>query len=280
MLERARAWKIDVRTIARPDIDLARPASVEDALMKLRPDAVVSAAAYTAVDLAESSPALAHEINAAGAGSVARAASKFGIPVIHLSTDYVFDGSKDRPYREDDTTAPLNVYGRSKLEGERAVAAANNDHVILRTAWLYSPFGDNFARKMLKLARSRDEIPVVCDQTGSPTNAFDLADGIVAVARNLIAKPSARELRGVFHMTGDGEANWADFARTIFEMSAAIGGPTARVLPIPASAYPAPAPRPAHSRLDNSRLADIHGVRLPHWRQSLQGCIERLAAQD
>ncbi len=280
LLERAPASGIDIVTVARPDVDLARPDSVEAGLRDLAPDAVVSAAAYTAVDLAESEPALAHAINAAGAGAVARAAARRGIPVVHLSTDYVFDGSLPRPYREDDPTGPLGVYGASKLEGERAVAAANPDHAILRTAWVYSPFGKNFARTMLALAGSRDEISVVSDQKGTPSNALDIADGIIAVVRNLLERPAAPELRGIFHMTGGGETDWAEFAAAIFAASAAAGGPSARVVAIPTSAYPTKARRPANSRLDNSRLAAVHGVRLPPWRQSLPGCIGRLVTGD
>jgi dTDP-4-dehydrorhamnose reductase len=211
---------------------------------------------------------------------VARAAKELGVPVIHLSTDYVFDGRLDRPYRQDDATGPLGVYGKSKLAGEAAVAAGNGDHVILRTSWVYSPFGKNFVRTMLALAAKRDEIAVVSDQRGAPTNALDMADGILAVAKNLIAKPASPELRGVFHITGRGETNWAEFATAIFDASAAIGGPSARVLPIPASAYPTPARRPANSRLDNSHLAKVHGVRLPLWQQSLQDCVRRIVVQD
>jgi dTDP-4-dehydrorhamnose reductase len=279
LLERAEASKVEVCTVARPEVDLARPQSVEAALLELKPDAVVSAAAYTTVDLAETEPALAHDINAVGAGAVARAAARLGIPIVHLSTDYVFDGALQRPYREDDATGPLGVYGASMLEGERAVAAANPNHAILRTAWVYSPFGKNFARTMLTLAGQRDEISVVSDQMGSPTNALDIADGVIVVVRHLIDRPAAPELRGIFHMTGAGETTWAEFATAIFAASAAAGGPSARVVPIPTSAYPTPARRPANSRLDNTRLADVHGVRLPHWQQSLRGCIERLVGE-
>jgi dTDP-4-dehydrorhamnose reductase len=278
--ERAEASNIEVRTVARPEVDFSRPETIEGALMDLRPDAIVNAAAYTAVDLAESEPYLAYAINGSGAEAVARAAAKLGIPIVQLSTDYVFDGNLDRPYREDDPTAPLGVYGDSKLKGEQAVAAAHDNHVILRTAWAYSPFGKNFVRTMLTLAGRREQISVVSDQQGTPTNALDIADGIVAVLRNLLDRPSARELRGIFHMTGDGETNWAEFATAIFAASAAAGGPSARVLPISTSEYPTPARRPSNSRLDNSRLADIHGVRLPRWQQSLPACIERLLAQE
>jgi dTDP-4-dehydrorhamnose reductase len=280
LLERAAASKVDVHTVARPEVDLARPDTVEVALIDLRPDAIVNAAAYTAVDLAESEPSLAYQINGAGAEAAARAAAKLGIPIVQLSTDYVFSGNLDRPYREDDPADPLGAYGDSKLKGEQAVAAVNDNHVILRTAWVYSPFGKNFARTMLTLADKRDRISVVSDQRGTPTNALDFADGIFAIVRNLLDRPSAQELRGVFHMTGSGETNWAEFATEVFAASAAAGGPFARVLPISTSEYPTPARRPANSRLDNSRLVNVHGVRLPPWEQSLQRCIERLVAQD
>jgi dTDP-4-dehydrorhamnose reductase len=276
LLERARTSKIEVRSVARPEMDMSRPETIEGALMEAGPDAIVNAAAYTAVDLAESEPSLAYKINGAGAEAAARAAARLGIPIVQLSTDYVFDGSLDRPFREDDPTIPLGVYGDSKLQGERAVASANENHAILRTAWVYSPFGKNFVGTMLALAGKREQISVVSDQLGTPTNAFDVADGIIAVVRNLLDRPSAKELRGIFHMTGGGETNWAEFATAIFTASAVAGGPSARVSPISTSEYPTPARRPSNSRLDNSRLANIHGVRLPPWQQSLPGCIERL----
>jgi dTDP-4-dehydrorhamnose reductase len=278
LLERAEKLKVEVHAVARPDIDLSRPAEVEQALIDLRPDAIVNAAAYTAVDRAESEPDLAYRINALGAEATARAAARLGIPVIQLSTDYVFDGSLDRAYREDDPTGPLGVYGDSKLRGERAVAATNSNHVILRTGWVYGPVGRNFARTMLALAGERDTIPVVGDQLGTPTNALDLADGIIVVVRNLLDRPAATELRGILHMTGSGHTNWAEFATAILAASAAAGGPSARVVPISTSKNRTAARRPANSRLDNSRLARIHGIRLPCWQQSLQGCIERLVA--
>lgn len=280
LLERASHSGIEVVTVARPDVDLTRPSDVEAALIGLRPDAVVSAAAYTAVDLAEKEVRLANEINSLGAGAVAKGAAALGVPIVHLSTDYVFDGRLGRPYREDDATGPLGVYGQSKLSGEHAVAAANGNHAILRTAWVYSPFGKNFARTMLALASTRDEISVVNDQYGTPTNALDIADGILTVLRNLINKPAASELRGVFHMTGDGDTNWAEFAEAIFASSSSAGGPVAFVKPIPTSAYPTAARRPANARLDNTRLATSHAVRLPHWRLSLPGCIDRLVTRD
>jgi dTDP-4-dehydrorhamnose reductase len=278
LLERAPTLNVEVHAAARPDIDLARPAGVERALIDLAPDVIVNAAAYTAVDRAESEPDLAWRINALGAEATARAAASLGIPIIQLSTDYVFDGSLDRAYREDDPTGPLGVYGDSKLRGEHAVAAATGNHVILRTSWVYSSFGRNFARTMLELASQRATVSVVSDQWGSPTNAFDLADGIIAIARNLLDRPAAVELRGIFHISGGGDTNWAEFATAILTASAAAGGPSARVIPIATSENPTDARRPANSRLDNSRLARIHGVQLPFWQHSLQGCIERLVA--
>lgn len=280
LLERAEKTDVDIVTLGRPEVDLARPVGMAAALAAMRPQAVVSAAAYTAVDLAETEHNMAHAINAAGAGAVAGAAADLGIPILHLSTDYVFDGRLDRPYRENDPASPIGVYGQSKLDGERAVAAAGPNHAILRTAWVYSPFGKNFARTMLTLAGTREEVSVVADQRGTPTSALDIADGIIAVLRNLIANPSAPELRGIFHMTAGGDTTWAGFAETIFATSAAAGGPVARVAAIPTSAYPTPARRPANSRLDSTKLADIHGVRFPHWRQSVPECIQRLIAQD
>jgi dTDP-4-dehydrorhamnose reductase len=280
LLERGQALQIDVRAAARPELDLARPAQAEAALIELRPDAIVNAAAYTAVDRAESEPDLAYRINAVGAEAAARAAARLGIPIIQLSTDYVFEGHLDRAYREDDPTGPLGVYGDSKLKGERAVAAATGNHVIVRTSWVYSPFGRNFARTMLALAGEQEKISVVSDQLGTPTNALELADGVIAVVRNLLDRPAANELRGIFHMTGGGEANWAEFATAVFAASTAAGGPSALVVPVCKPQHSAAARRPANSRLDNSRLAQLHGVRLPHWQQSLQGCVERLVAQD
>lgn len=276
LLERAKLGRIDVHAAARPDIDLTQPVELEAALIDLRPDVIVNAAAYTAVDHAESEPDLANRVNVLGAEAAALAAARLKIPIIQLSTDYVFDGNLERPYREDDPVNPLSVYGDSKLRGERAVAAANPNHVILRTAWVYSPFGRNFVRSMLALASEREELSVVSDQLGTPASALDIADGIIAIALNLLDLPTARELRGIFHMTGDGGIDRAAFATAIFAVSAAAGGPTARVRPVSTSEHPTAARRPANSRLDNSRLAAIHGVRLPGWQQSLQGCVERI----
>jgi dTDP-4-dehydrorhamnose reductase len=276
LLERGPAQQVEVIAVGRPDIDLARDADLSAVVAAARPDAVVNAAAYTAVDQAESEPDLAMAINGRGAGLVAAAAAAAGVPVVHISTDYVFDGTATRPYREDDPVAPLGVYGASKLAGEHAVAATTANHAILRTAWVYSPFGKNFVRTMLRLAETRDEVAVVADQRGCPNSALDLADGIIAVARNLVERPADADLRGIFNLTADGEASWAEFATEIFAISSAPGGPSARVRPIPTSDYPTPARRPAYSRLDGMKLATFHDVRLCDWRRSLDTTIKRL----
>ncbi|MBD2749442.1 dTDP-4-dehydrorhamnose reductase [Microvirga sp. BT688] len=276
LAERARAHGAQAVLVGRPKLDLADPSGIEDALVETGGDVIVNAAAYTAVDQAESAPELAEAINGIGAGVVAGAAAAMNVPLIHISTDYVFDGTADHPYREDDPVSPLGVYGASKLLGEEAVAAEAENYAILRTAWVYSPFGKNFVKTMLRLAGDRDEVGVVADQHGSPTSALDIADGIIAVARNLLEKPEDKNLRGVFHMAGAGFASWAEFATEIFTLSAHLEGPSAKVRPIATSDYPTPAKRPANSRLDCTRLKEVHGVVLPHWRSSLEPCVKRL----
>ncbi len=274
------AGRPDVELVfaARPLLDLERPASIAPAIEAARPDVVVSAAAYTAVDQAEDEPDLAFAVNAAGAGEVARAAAMAGAPVIHLSTDYVFDGAAGRPYRENDPTDPQGVYGASKLAGEAAVASGNPRHVILRTAWVYSPFGRNFVKTMLRLAADRDEISVVADQTGNPTSALDIADAVL-MACGLLAKGDARAMYGIYHMAGSGEASWADLAEGVFEASAAIGGPSARVRRIATSDYPTRARRPSNSRLDTGKLHRWLGYRAPEWRLSMRQVVSRLCAE-
>lgn len=262
-----------VLALGRPELDLAMPETVGPALRAARPDLVVSAAAYTAVDQAEDEPEAAHAVNAAGAGAVAAAAAELGVPIIHLSTDYVFAGDLDRPYAEDDPTAPQGAYGRSKLAGEEAVAKANPHHAILRTAWVYSPFGKNFLRTMLRLAADRDEVAVVADQWGNPTSALDIADAILAMAEPFRAAPASA---GVYHLAGTGSTSWAGFAREIFAASAAFGGPSAHVRDILTEAYPTKAKRPANSRLSTEKLGRSFGWQAPDWRQSCRQVVERL----
>lgn len=279
LFKRAKGTEAEVIALGRPLLDLADPATVLPAIEAARPDIIVSAAAYTAVDGAEEDQEAAYAVNAAGAGAVAQTASTLGVPIIHLSTDYVFNGRKDAPYLESDPTDPLGVYGASKLAGEHAVRAACADSVILRTAWVYSPFGNNFVKTMLRLAGQRDELGVVADQLGDPTSALDIADGVLAIASNLL-NDSASDLRGVFHMAGAGEASWADFASAIFDASRQLGGPFASVKAITTAEYPTLAPRPANSRLDCGKLEQLHGVRLPHWRGSMKAVVEQLLTEN
>ncbi|MCA8901954.1 MAG: dTDP-4-dehydrorhamnose reductase [Hyphomonas sp.] len=259
----------------RPDLDLLDVASIEKTLDEVSPALVVNAAAHTAVDQAESDEAACMALNAEAPGVLAASAAQRGIPVIHLSTDYVFDGTKQAPYVEADPVTPLGVYGRSKLDGERRVAAANPDHVILRTAWVYSPVGRNFVRTMLRLAAQREEVSVVHDQRGNPTSAADIAAAIVAIAGQYLSGGSGAA-PGLYHMTASGEASWAEFAEHVFACSAAAGGPSARVRKITSLEYPTPVQRPANSRLDCAHLAAVYGIRLPHWQESARACVEQL----
>jgi dTDP-4-dehydrorhamnose reductase len=276
LLERAVGRDIEVVALGRPELELAGPEDrIIAAVEAARPDVLVSAAAYTQVDKAESEPELAFAINDAGPRALAKAARRMGVPLIHPSTDYVFDGSKPSPYTEEDSTGPASVYGSSKLAGEQAMLAEHGNSAILRTAWVYSPFGGNFVKTMLRLAVQRDELRIVADQRGNPTCALDIADGILAVAANL-RDSDDRRYRGIFHMTAAGEASWAEFAAAIFAESRRLGGPSAIVTPIATADYPTPATRPANSRLESSKLERVHKVRLPEWRSSLKQVVERL----
>lgn len=277
LVERVAGTDVTIVPVGRPALDLANPAGVAAVLAAARPDVVVSAAAFTAVDKAESEPELAMAINGRGAGMVAEAAAALGVPVIHLSTDYVFDGSKPTAWVESDPVSPLGVYGASKLAGERAVLAAAPKSVVLRLAWIHAPFGGNFTRTMLRLAETRDHLRVVSDQIGAPTSALDIADGILMIAANLTARPDETDLYGVFHMGASGpDASWADFAEAIFAGLVARSGKAVTVERIGTLDYPTPARRPAQSRLDSSKLAGAHDVVLPDWRRSLDVVLDRL----
>lgn len=268
---------VEVVALGRPALDITDRASITRAIAEHRPDVLVNAAAYTAVDKAESEEDAAFAVNATGAGNVAAAAADAGLPVIHISTDYVFAGDKAEPYRESDPTGPEGAYGRSKLEGERLVAAANPNHAILRTAWVYGPYGANFLKTMLRLSETRDEVRVVADQRGTPTYAPDIAEGILAVARALSQTPEASDKRGVFHMVSEGETTWAGFAEAVFTELAASGGKSVRVVLITTADYPTPARRPANSRLDTSRFRQAFDHALPKWTSGVSRCMAALA---
>ncbi|MEE9922412.1 MAG: dTDP-4-dehydrorhamnose reductase [Brucella anthropi] len=267
---------LEVIALSRPELDLKKPDTVRSAIEAIKPDLVVSAAAYTAVDLAEDEQEFAFAVNATGAQAVAETAKICGVPVIHLSTDYVFAGDADEPYVETDSTGPRSVYGSSKLEGERLVAQVNPRHIILRTAWVYSPFGKNFVKTMLKLAETRDALSVVSDQWGNPTSALDIADAIIQVADHLAVTPGFSAY-GVYHLVGTGDTNWSGFARAIFDESAKLGGPTATVTDIATADYPTKAARPANSRLSTAKFQEVFDWSAPHWQSSLRDVLARLA---
>ncbi|WP_163266345.1 dTDP-4-dehydrorhamnose reductase [Chelativorans alearense] len=275
MAERAASRpNVELIALGRPELDLLRPATVRPAIAAARPDIVVSAAAYTAVDQAEDEPDIAFKVNEEGAGEVARAARLAGAPVIHLSTDYVFSGEADAPYDETASTGPRSVYGRSKLAGEAAVAAANSEHLILRTAWVYSPFGRNFVKTMLKLAETQDALNVVDDQLGNPTSALEIAEAIFAVIGRWQRGPGRPG--GVFHFVGTGDTSWCGFARHIFRASEGLGGPVATVNAITTEEFPTRAVRPKNSRLDSGRFAAKFGYRAPEWEESTRAVVRRL----
>ncbi|MCB1479963.1 MAG: dTDP-4-dehydrorhamnose reductase [Rhodobiaceae bacterium] len=260
----------------RAELDISDSAAIAAAIDRYAPDAVINCAAYTAVDNAEDNEAEAFAINAAAAGSLAAACAHAAVPLIHISTDYVFDGAKTAPYSESDPTCPVSVYGRSKLEGERRVAAAAPRHVILRTAWVHSEYGANFVKTMLRLAADRDTVSVVADQYGSPTYAPHLAAAIVALAHRISDDPGTVPW-GVFHAAGRGETNWAGLAREIFARAREHSMPAAAVTDIMTGDYPTKAARPANSRLDCGALEAAFGVRLPHWKDGVRECVRALA---
>ncbi|WP_315733689.1 dTDP-4-dehydrorhamnose reductase [Bradyrhizobium sp. SZCCHNR1093] len=267
---------ITIRCSTRSDLDLLRIEQIERALAEFSPDIVVNPAAYTAVDRAETEPDLAYSINSKAAGAVASAASRLDVPVIHLSTDYVFDGKNPAPYVETDATSPQSVYGRSKLAGEVAVASAADRYLILRTSWVYAPYGNNFVKTVMRLARQRDRLGIVNDQIGCPTYAPDIADAIIAIARQIAGSGWQSGHGGVTHLAGPDEMSWFEFARRIVLDLATRRDRPARVEAISTKDYPTAAVRPANSRLNCDRLNSVFGLRLPHSSQSLRICLDRL----
>ena len=260
--------------LTRADVDIRDAAAVEAAVARAAPRLVVNCAAYTAVDKAESEADLAAAVNCDAAAAIARAAARHGLPVVHLSTDYVFDGSKVGAYTEDDPIAPLGVYGRTKAEGEAAVREANLRHVIVRTAWVYGRFGNNFLKTMLRLAAERDRLRVVADQHGSPTATIDIAEAILAADAALAA--GMMETAGTFHFAGTGATSWHGFAEAIV---AAQGKTTDKWPPVDAigtADYPTPAARPANSELDSTRFAETFGYRAAGWRERTDEVVAQL----
>lgn len=260
-LARALAPLGELIALDRSELDLAKPDQIDTVLERIQPEIIVNAAAYTAVDKAESEPELAQTVNARAPGILAAHARQTGALLVHYSTDYVFDGGKVAPYVEDDAPNPLSVYGKTKLEGERAIQASGCRHLILRTAWVYAARGRNFLLTILRLARERPELRVVNDQFGAPTSAAAIAAATATLLASTAGSGSAPS--GMFHLTAAGRTSWYDFANLIV---AKAGAPAATVQPIPTSDYPTLARRPANSCLDNARIVQVFGIQMAAWQ--------------
>lgn len=261
-----------LHVLGRDRLDLAQPEAIRAQVQHLAPDLIINAAAYTAVDQAESEPELAFALNARAPGIFAEEADRLGIPLIHYSTDYVFDGDKATPYTEDDEPNPLNVYGRSKLAGEQAIKAVASQHLILRTSWVYSRHGRNFLLTMQRLLQEQPQLRIVADQIGAPTWAGTLATSTRLLIERWLAGQAGTW--GTYHLSARGETSWFGFAQAIGAHLKAQGLPCAELLPIPSSAYPTPARRPLNSRLDCSLLQRQWQVSQPHWQQALIDCLK------
>lgn len=266
--------RAEVAAHDRASLDLEKPDDIRWCVREARPDVIVNAGAYTAVDRAESDTQRAWAVNAAAPGILGEEAKRAGALLIHYSTDYVFDGELDRPYVETDATNPLNVYGRTKLEGEHAVAASGCRHIILRTSWVYAPRGRNFLLTMLRFAAERDMLRVVDDQRGAPTSSLQLARLTLALL------DAGRESSGIYHATAAGVTTWFGFAGAIFEARRRKLGDAFRVpslVPIDTSAYPTPATRPKNSVLSNAKLENVFGTRPGDWREGLEEVLDALS---
>ena len=261
--------------LGREELDITHPEAVRRVVREAAPRAIINCAAYTAVDQAESDGVAAHVINALAPEFVARAAAEHDIPLLHVSTDYVFDGTKSGAYTEDDPVAPLGVYGRTKEEGERRVRDAHPKHIILRTSWVYGPYGNNFLKTMLRLSRERDELTVVADQRGCPTATIDIARALLAAESSASA---GHAHWGTYHFAGTGVTTWHGFAQEIVSAAARAGGRSVPVIPITTKDFPRPAKRPANSELDSTRFAAAFGYRSAPWQERTREVVEALLA--
>ncbi|MEP3056416.1 dTDP-4-dehydrorhamnose reductase [Ascidiaceihabitans sp.] len=260
----------DVRNLGRDDVDLEYPLNCAEAIAIHKPAAVINAAAYTAVDAAEENEARAHMINAAAPEVMAQACADLGIPFVSISTDYVFDGAGNAPWREGDMPAPINAYGRSKLAGEAAIAEIGGTWAVLRTSWVVSAHGNNFVKTMLRLGAERDALTIVADQIGGLTPARDIARACHHMAQSLISEPNKG---GIYHFSGSPNASWADVARAVFKAADL----TCAVTDIPSSDYPTPALRPLNSRLDCYKIKKTFGIKRPDWRAGIADIVKELA---
>jgi dTDP-4-dehydrorhamnose reductase len=277
LLRQAPAHAVQVTALSRAEADLADPEAAARHVRAEKPDLVILAAAYTAVDQAESEPGLAHEINGEAPAAIARACAEVGAALAHFSTDYVFDGRKGAPYREDDATGPLSVYGASKLSGERMALAACPRTTILRTSWVVSAHGKNFVKTMLRLGREGQPLRVVDDQFGRPTAAADLAGFVLAQAARLAAAPAGDPAFGVFHFANAGETTWRGFAQGALDL--ALGAAAPQVAPIATADRPSPAQRPLRGTLDTGKLEAVFGVSPRPWREPLAEILAELAME-
>jgi dTDP-4-dehydrorhamnose reductase len=273
--------KANVVAAPRAALDLAQAETIASALDRIAPDLIINPAAYTAVDRAEDERDLAYRINGEAPGHIARWAASRGVPLIHLSTDYVYDGSGERPWREDDATAPLSVYGASKLAGEDAIRAAKGPHLIVRTSWVYAAKGTNFMRTIARLAAERSELRIVADQIGAPTSAQVIADGIAAIIATPDLVRQFAAANALVHFATSGETSWHGFASAIVDGLKARGLPlkAQAVVPIRTEDYPTKAKRPANSRLDLTRAQHVFGLSPPHWQQALAVELDVLARE-
>lgn len=272
-----------VIALCRRELDLADPDAIRAALDRYQPAIIVNAAAYTAVDRAESEPEQAFAVNACAPGLLAEWAQRHEALLVHYSTDYIFDGSKPEPYVEDDEASPLSVYGRSKWEGEQAVRACCARHLILRTSWVFGRHGGNFLKTILRLAKERSSLSIVADQIGAPTAAALIAEVTARLLSDYADDPASFPY-GTYHLTASGATSWYDYARFVVGLAEQAGLPlrlkAADILPIPASGYPLPAQRPANSRLDCGKLQQTLGLALPDWRDGVERVVAELRAGD
>ena len=276
LVEHCARHDVDAIAVGRGQCDIRDANALMAALAGSTPTVVVNTAAYTAVDRAESEPTLAFSVNRDGAMNLAVACKAHGVPLIHMSTDYVFDGAKPEPYVEADETSPINVYGSSKRDGEEAVRKGTDQHVILRTAWVYGAHGRNFLKTMLELARTRPEWNVVHDQVGNPTSTADIAAALVAAAR---ASTGGHVPWGTYHFTGSGDATWYEFANEIVRVQGALTGRTPVLRPISTDEYPTAARRPRNSRLRSDLFAEAFGVRAVPWQSRVRDAVSALVGQ-
>ena len=272
----AQAWGLAFTSVSRPEFDFERPETLAACFAAAKPSLVINAAAYTAVDAAENNEAAAVAGNHTGPLQLAQLCAAAGIPFIHVSTDYVFDGQKGAPYVETDATNPTGVYGATKRDGEVAILASGAQAIILRTAWVYGAHGKNFARTMLGAARRMPELRVVADQRGTPTAASDLAAAILDIAAILQEGGWRSSYGGIYHATGAGETSWYGFAEAIFAAALTLGQPAPRLIAITTADWPTPAKRPADSRLDCGKLRQVFGIALPEWQESLRQIVQAL----